>query len=191
MSDSDSSSGDGADLRDSRYPLSVLYCGVCGLPPEFCSSNPDAQFKKCLPWLNEHCPEMYGLDGTDEMTEKLQEQKIALDSEKLQKQIKSGNRIKEKLNEVVISVAQRQGKKQVSIIKGLDLFGVKLSDASKLFKKKFSCGSSVVKGADQKDLVEVQGDHREEISELIVKNFDIEKTSVFFEEKKIGKRPAF
>jgi len=35
----------------------VLYCGVCGLPPEYCEFGPE--FEKCKPWIQTHCPEVY------------------------------------------------------------------------------------------------------------------------------------
>lgn len=36
----------------------VLYCGACGLPPEYCEFNLD-QFEKCKPWILQHCPNVY------------------------------------------------------------------------------------------------------------------------------------
>jgi hypothetical protein len=38
----------------------------------------------------------------------------------------------------------------------LDLFGVKLADASKKFGKKFACGASVTKDASNKEQIDVQ-----------------------------------
>lgn len=44
-----------------------------------------------------------------------------------------------------------------TVVTGLDLFDVKLDAAAKIFKKKFACGSSAVKGLPgQSDHVEVQ-----------------------------------
>lgn len=32
--------------KNAMYPLDVLYCGVCGLPPELCEYNTPADFEK-------------------------------------------------------------------------------------------------------------------------------------------------
>jgi hypothetical protein len=37
--------------------LQVIYCGVCGLPPEYCEFGPD--FEKCKPWIQANCPSVY------------------------------------------------------------------------------------------------------------------------------------
>ena len=38
-------------------PVLVLYCGVCGLPAEYCEFGPD--FERCKPWLRAHAPGVY------------------------------------------------------------------------------------------------------------------------------------
>uniref|UniRef100_A0A8R7TU05 SUI1 domain-containing protein n=1 Tax=Triticum urartu TaxID=4572 RepID=A0A8R7TU05_TRIUA len=47
--------------------------------------------------------------------------------------------------EVIIEKIVRNKRKCVTVVKGLELFGVNLSDASKKFGKKFAAGASVVK----------------------------------------------
>ena len=44
-------------MSDENYPLDVEYCGLCGLPPEYCEygSEPD----KCKEWLKENIPDLY------------------------------------------------------------------------------------------------------------------------------------
>jgi density-regulated protein DRP1 len=49
--------------------------------------------------------------------------------------------------EVLIERNVRNKRKCITTVKGLELFGVKLADAAKVFGKKFACGASVVKGA--------------------------------------------
>jgi density-regulated protein DRP1 len=46
---------------------------------------------------------------------------------------------------VIVEKIVRNKRKCVTIIKGLDMFGIKLSDASKKLGKKFASGASVVK----------------------------------------------
>ena len=36
----------------------VLYCGACGMPPEFCSYGPDFE-THCAPWLKKHHPDLF------------------------------------------------------------------------------------------------------------------------------------
>eukprot|EP00500_Bicosoecida_sp_ms1_P013541 CAMPEP_0203825562 /NCGR_PEP_ID=MMETSP0115-20131106/54530_1 /ASSEMBLY_ACC=CAM_ASM_000227 /TAXON_ID=33651 /ORGANISM="Bicosoecid sp, Strain ms1" /LENGTH=86 /DNA_ID=CAMNT_0050734607 /DNA_START=96 /DNA_END=352 /DNA_ORIENTATION=+ len=46
-----------SDEEKQSYPLEVTYCGVCGLPPEYCKYGP--KFKKCIPWLKANAPGLY------------------------------------------------------------------------------------------------------------------------------------
>lgn len=36
----------------------IVYCGECGMPPEYCSYGPDFE-SHCKPWLQKHHPDMY------------------------------------------------------------------------------------------------------------------------------------
>ena len=49
--------------------------------------------------------------------------------------------------------------------------GIKLADASKLFAKKFSCGSSVVKNPSLVDEIDIQGDVKEDIVDFILEKW--------------------
>lgn len=89
---------------------------------------------------------------------------------------------KKREREIVISLATRQRKKAITSVEGLDLFGVKLSDAAKVFGKKFACGSSVVTNPSLREQIDIQGDVQDPIPELILKNYGkshgIEKSSI-------------
>ncbi len=50
----------------------------------------------------------------------------------------------------------RNKKKCITTISGLDLFGVKLSEASKMFGKKFASGASITKNAEGKEQIDCQ-----------------------------------
>lgn len=58
--------------------------------------------------------------------------------------------------QVVLERNTRNKKKCITTIAGLDAFGVKLAEASKLFGKKFASGASVVKNAEGKEHIDVQ-----------------------------------
>lgn len=89
---------------------------------------------------------------------------------------------KKREKEIVISLATRQRKKAITSVEGLDLFGVKLSDAAKVFGKKFACGSSAVTNPSLREQIDIQGDVQESLPELILKNYGkshgIEKGSI-------------
>ena len=78
---------------------------------------------------------------------------------------------------------------------GMDLFGVKLADASKMLGKKFACGSSVGKTAEGKEQVEVQGDVAARAAALILASYGGGATGLgeaqFFIVENKKRRPAF
>ncbi|KAI3779487.1 hypothetical protein L2E82_09208 [Cichorium intybus] len=60
--------------------------------------------------------------------------------------------------EVIIEKVKRNKRKSITTIKGLELFGIKVSDASKNLGNKFPTGACVVKGPTEKEQIDVQGD---------------------------------
>lgn len=72
------------------------------------------------------------------------------------------------------------------------MFNVNTADAAKLFKKKFACGSAVVKGdCGQPDTVDIQGDAEDDLLELLVKEYKIPANKISFVDggtKKGGKK---
>lgn len=141
--------------RDPRYPLTVIYCPICSLPPELHEYHSKNQFEKCSDWLRKHTPTLFpdrfpeeaaaatAAEASDapppsELSED-KSVKVAVPIE----QKTSGGKKKKAPAEVVLMLGQRKGKKQVTIVYGLDLFGVKLKDATKAAKRKFATGSSL------------------------------------------------
>eukprot|EP00428_Durinskia_dybowskii_P050394 CAMPEP_0170321588 /NCGR_PEP_ID=MMETSP0116_2-20130129/61558_1 /TAXON_ID=400756 /ORGANISM="Durinskia baltica, Strain CSIRO CS-38" /LENGTH=56 /DNA_ID=CAMNT_0010574419 /DNA_START=1 /DNA_END=168 /DNA_ORIENTATION=- len=39
-------------------PVEVIYCGKCGIPPEYCEYGPDFE-THCNPWLKKNHPELH------------------------------------------------------------------------------------------------------------------------------------
>lgn len=82
--------------------------------------------------------------------------------------------------QVVISIAQRNRRKHITSVVGLDAYGVKLSDASKAFGKKFASGASIVKGQGAlPDAIEIQGELKEPLAELIAELFGVPRDAIF------------
>eukprot|EP00741_Cyanophora_paradoxa_P015732 tig00020904_g15188.t1 len=171
-------------------PLRIVYCGVCGFPPEYCENGP--HFDRCKPWLMQHCPEMYpGLKGdasVDKQMEKLavseggdggEGSSSAGASKPEEKPAEPKKKKKGEDPMVTIKKENRNKRKFVTTVTGLDKFGVRLQDAAKLFAKKFSCGASVVKGPVA-DEIDIQGDVKEDVVDIVLENFDVPEDRIFF-----------
>ncbi|ESW10716.1 hypothetical protein PHAVU_009G231900 [Phaseolus vulgaris] len=183
-------------MAEKPQPVRMLYCGVCSLPPEYCEFGSD--FEKCKPWLIQNVPDLYpnllkeaNDKEADKVSDKLQSTGIssgagdgAASSAPKQEEVKRlpGGKIKKKeKQEVIIEKVVRNKRKCITTVKGLELFGVKLSDASKKLGKKFATGASVVKGPTEKEQIDVQGDIAYDIVEFITDTWpDVPETAIFF-----------
>mmetsp|Transcript_39481 Transcript_39481/g.54827 ORF Transcript_39481/g.54827 Transcript_39481/m.54827 type:complete len:126 (+) Transcript_39481:142-519(+) len=96
-----------------------------------------------------------------------------------------GGKVKKKdKQEVLIERSVRNKKKCITTVKGLETFSIKLADASKIFGKKFACGSSVVKGPSEKDQIDIQGDFQDELADLILEKYkEVTSKHIYFVEK--------
>ncbi|GJW89999.1 translation machinery-associated protein 22-like protein [Tanacetum coccineum] len=216
-------------MAEKPQPVQVLYCGVCGLPAEYCEFGPD--FEKCKPWLIQYSPQTYpdlqgaNVKDVDGVTNQLQSASITdgvsgsvmtdgydlegvrycllnslllfdtpdkqfgnaypnCSSAPKQEPVKRlpGGKVKKKeKQEVIIEKVTRNKRKSITTLKGLELFGVKLSDASKKLGKKFATGASVVKGPTEKDQIDVQGDIAYDIVDFITHTWpDVPETAIYF-----------
>ncbi|KMZ59736.1 putative Density-regulated protein [Zostera marina] len=190
-------------MSEKPQPERVLYCAVCSLPAEYCEFGAD--FEACKPWILQNAPELYpdlvreaNKKNVDKVSNKLESVGISSsrNNAKLTAEASSagasepkqevkrlpGGKIKKKLKqEVVIEKIVRNKRKCVTVVKGLDLFGVKLSDASKKLGKKFATGASVVKGPTDKEQIDVQGDIFYDIVEFITNTWpDVPGNAIYF-----------
>lgn len=193
-------------MAEKPEPVRVLYCQVCGLPAEYCEFGPD--FEKCKPWLIDNAPYLYPdllKEANARQVEKAAEQlqsvgisssgdgagavegpanpsgsKATSKSEEV-KRLPGGKIKKKEKQEVIIEKVVRNKRKCVTIVKGLELFGVKLSEASKKLGKKFATGASVVKGPTDKEQIDVQGDIFYDIVEFITETWsEVPESAIFF-----------
>ncbi len=90
---------------------------------------------------------------------------------------------KKKDPRVIVQKLQRQKKKAVTIVVGMEsVEDIKLKDVAKAFAKRFA-GSSSVKdatGGGGKEII-IQGDHQEEAAKMVVEKFKVPKTCVFLD----------
>ena len=172
---------------DTKYPLTVLYCGECSMPLEYCEYWPATD--KCKEWALKNAPDALGKltvseagggggakegggggeGGAEEGGE---------GDEKGKRQTRGGKgmmRAKKKQDKgpkkLVISRSQRNKKKYVTVVTGLGTFGVDLKVAAKKFGAKFACGSSVT-GDDE---IVIQGDVVDDLIEFIADTFSIDE----------------
>lgn len=187
-------------MEEEYQPKLVEYCQICTFPYEYCEFN--SKFKKCKDWLyiNDHDRylKMYGDN------EKKTEIPVSTLSQEKQNKIHDGlikKQKKEELREslelkkklqsiVVITRIERNKRKHVISISGLDVFDFDIKKLSKTFATKFATGSSIVKN-NGKSIIQVQGDVGNEAKEhiktlLTEKGLDNVKI-VIQDEKKVSK----
>ncbi|KAI8065655.1 translation initiation factor SUI1 [Gongronella butleri] len=179
-------------------PCKVFYCGICTMPLEFCEFSGTQE--KCREWLKEHHEDEYNkVYDVQDVTEQLEKATVAGDegevksdrtyvkdqSAKLEAKLERENK-KKMSSKVTIKRVERTKRKRITIIHGLDIFGVDLKKAAKLFANKFACGSSVAKNNQNQDEIVVQGDFSDEVMELIMANWPHvpEDNVEFVDEKK-------
>ncbi|KAI8992151.1 translation initiation factor SUI1 [Mycotypha africana] len=161
-------------------PVKVIYCGICTMPLEYCEFSGTQE--KCKLWLKNHDEDLYEkFYGVDGVTKGVANASIEDDSgkdrtvvkdksAKLEAKLERENK-KKMASRIIIKRIERTKRKSVTTIFGLEIFGVDLKKAAKMFANRFACGSSVAKNNQGQDEIVVQGDFSEEIHEIILKNW--------------------
>jgi density-regulated protein DRP1 len=162
----------------SLKPKHVDYDPITGVPSEFNEYLPkdSDEYKK------------WKAAQSGELNTKLAEVKLDKDGKEIEKQLPGGKKKVKTKPEIVLERAVRNKKKAITTITGLDLFGVKLPEASKLFGKKFASGAAITKSPEDKNQIDVQGDFLDKAAELIVKTWGqdkgISKQDIYFIDNK-------
>lgn len=184
----------------------VEYCPHCTLPPEYCEYSRCYQ-TNCKAWLAETHPELLpevekkkdaedaAVDEAGNAIEKLNmegEEEEEEDSKKKKKKKRGGKVATKEENDedtmrdvvkfIHISKTQRQKRKFITVVRGLDTYGLKLKDCAKAMAKKFACAASVGK-SDGESEISIQGDVSDSLPQFIVDQFKVEKSTVFFMNK--------
>lgn len=159
---------------------SILYCGVCSYPPEYCEFG--ASIKRCQEWLQSKDSVLYQKLHSDNNSSNVLEgmttlslekqQKIESDLQKLQlkQEQKEERELQIKLNShVTIKRIERNKRKHIISITGLEVFEIDMKKLAKTFASKFATGASVGKTADKKEEILVQGDVSDEAKAYIEK----------------------
>lgn len=156
-------------------PVTVLYCGICTLPVEYCEFG--KPFRKCKTWLEENHHDvfvnMYESDkaGSSSLSRE-KEAKMANSLAKMQlkeerKQEREMNNLKN--IKILIKRIPRTKHKNIIAIANLELVDIDMKKLAKLFASKFATGSSVSKNVEKKDEIVIQGDVGDEVEEYLLK----------------------
>ncbi|KAJ8082700.1 Translation machinery-associated protein 22 [Marasmius tenuissimus] len=166
-----------------RPPVQVLYCGVCTFPPEYCEFG--SSLKRCKTWLEENHPSMFEKYYSDEaLQNKLgtlsveAQQKLEKDTAKKEAkaEAKADAALKKKMaSPITIKRIERNKRKHVTAIHGLEAFDIDLKKAAKQFASKFATGASVTKNPQGQDEIVIQGDVSDEVLEMIEEGVGILK----------------
>ena len=139
------------EVPPSRIISDIVYCNICSLPSEYCEFGPSEA--DCMEWLKSNHSALH------------QKLKGDLSVENLKISGKSAK--KKDVAKVIIKRSERNKRKCVTCILGLEHYSVDLKKAAKLFANKFATGSSVSKNNQGLDEIVVQGDLQSEIFDLI------------------------
>ncbi|KAL4802627.1 translation initiation factor SUI1 [Aspergillus unguis] len=178
----------------------VTYCGVCTLPPEYCEFGGTA--KKCQEWLEDNQPELYQRLYSDEamsanlstLSVSVQERAAKDAAKKEAKAAAAEARDAERraTSKIQIKRVERNKRKHVSVITGLEVYGLENKKVAKDFGKRFATGSSVTKSASGIEEITVQGDVCEDIKEWLLENYGkvITESNIEIVEDKKKKKAA-
>ncbi|CEJ90725.1 Putative Density-regulated protein DRP1 [[Torrubiella] hemipterigena] len=177
----------------------VTYCGVCTLPPEYCEYG--GTVKKCQEWLEANRKDMYDVIWSAEALEaataslSIEAQKrAAKDAQKKTAKAEAAEQKQaDKLAASVVTIKriERNKKKFVTAVIGLEAFGLDLKKVAKDFGKKFATGSSVTKLPNGGEEIVVQGDVSDELEEFILEKYkEIPEDNIEFVDDKKKKKAA-
>ncbi|KAJ3815130.1 translation initiation factor SUI1 [Lentinula aff. lateritia] len=191
---------EGPPPPEPRPPVRVLYCGVCTFPVEYCEFG--SSLTRCKEWLHDHDLEAYSKYYSDEALQAKigtlsLEAQSKLEQETAKKEAKAGAKadaaLKKKLaSQVTIKRIERNKRKHVTSIHGLEAFDIDLKKAAKQFASKFATGASVTKNPQGLEEIVVQGDVSDEVLEMIegevgiLKGIPADNVEIVEEKKKKG-----
>ncbi|KAI8959933.1 translation machinery-associated protein 22 [Daldinia sp. FL1419] len=157
----------------------VIYCGVCTLPPEYCEYG--GTVKKCQDWLQKTHKDIYERIWSPEALEAATaslsvdaQKRAAKDAQKKAAQAeKAEQKQADKIANSVVTIkrVERNKRKFVTAVSGLEAFGLDLKKVAKEFGKKFATGSSVTKVPSGGEEIVVQGDVSDEIEEFLLDKY--------------------
>ena len=155
------------------------YHPITGIPEEYNDFLPKdtAEYKALKGLASTPAAGAEGADGVDGAD--MDKLSLKEGEEQPKESSKSSKKKKSKEPAVVIETNKRNKRKTTTIITGLDMFGVKLPEAAKMFKTKFASGCAVTKNAENKEELTCQGDFLDQAVTLILKNYNVDKKVIY------------
>ncbi|OAA53781.1 RNA-binding protein [Niveomyces insectorum RCEF 264] len=177
----------------------VVYCGVCTMPPEYCEYG--GTVRKCQEWLESNNPPMYQRIWSQEALEAATaalsvdaQKRAAKDAQKKTAKAEAAEQKHASLlakSIVTVKRIERNKRKHVTTVAGLEAFGLDLKKVAKEFGKKFATGSSVTKTPSGGEEIVVQGDVSDEIEEFLLGKYkEIPEDNFEFIDDKAKKKAA-
>lgn len=165
--------------------LEVLYCPMCGFPPEYCSYGVNF-LEKCVPWIMDNCPEALDEETLSKLISDVSVgEDGAAGGETKKKSKRAGVGSKKKAAavvecKVVIARVQRQKKKFVTAVVGLETVpDLRLKDATKALGKKFASGVSINEAANGSKEVVIQGDVSYDLPPYFATEFNVPMEAMY------------
>ncbi|KAL2003311.1 hypothetical protein VTN02DRAFT_4324 [Thermoascus thermophilus] len=154
----------------------VVYCGVCSLPPEYCEFG--GTVKKCEEWLKNNHPDMHQRLYSEEalnaslstlsVTARERAAKDAAKKEAKAALAETRDAERKAAAKVQIKRVERNKRKFVTVVTGLEVHGLDNKKIAKDLGKKFATGSSVTKSPAGVEEITVQGDVSEDLYDWLV-----------------------
>ncbi|PVH78921.1 translation machinery-associated protein 22 [Cadophora sp. DSE1049] len=170
-----------ADQEYVPQSRSVIYCGVCSLPPEYCEFG--GTVKKCQDWLQKNDEDLYERLWSEDALAAATSS-LSVDAQKRAEKDAHKKALKAeaaeakqaatiKSSKVIIKRVERNKRKFVTTVTGLEAFSLENKKVAKDLGKKFATGSSVTKVPSGGEEIVVQGDVSEEIEEFLLEKYPV------------------
>ncbi|CAI7627400.1 unnamed protein product [Penicillium discolor] len=154
----------------------VVYCGVCTLPPEYCEFGGTA--KKCEEWLKDNESDLWDtLYSEDALNANLStlsvsaQERAAKDAAKKEAKAAANearDSERKAASKIQIKRVERNKRKYVTVVIGLEVFGLENKKIAKDLGKKFATGSSVTRSPAGIEEITVQGDVSDDLREWLL-----------------------
>ncbi|KAF4547625.1 Translation initiation factor SUI1 [Elsinoe fawcettii] len=188
-----------SDSQSLLPPRQVTYCGVCTLPPEYCEFG--GTTKKCEDWLKSKDPGLHSkLYSADTIASNLSalsvdaQKRAEKDAQKKAAKAEAAEaREAERVAEakVIIKRVERNKRKYVTTISGLEQHGLDLKKISKEMGKKFATGASVTKIPSGGEEITIQGDLSDDVFDWLLEvHPDVPEDNIELVEDKKKKKDA-
>lgn len=82
------------------------------------------------------------------------------------------------LSKIHIKIQRRNARKSICTIEGLELDEAELKELTKEMKKKFACNGTIIKDETHGNIIQLQGDIREQAKEILMKRYEFSEDNI-------------